>query len=100
MAQKAMLGVEGPITLATTVTQLVVVNTSEAPKTIVLWESDVDVYVVATSLAGVADGGTLPDLDRRKVPAAVMPAEVSIAGKRFIGLAGEDAGTARFELLP
>jgi hypothetical protein len=96
MAVAMIKGVEAPVTLATTVKQFTGVTGAQ---TIVLWGSDVDVYVVATALVGlIADGGALPAVDRRLVPADLMPAEVDVSGKIFVGVAGASAGTLRCEL--
>lgn len=95
MAQAVDIGVELAVTLATTVTKL---TGSKVPfaKTLVLMESDVDVYVVTSKAA--SDGGALPSSGRKKIEAADMPMPVDITGAGFIGVAGTSAGTCRLEL--
>ncbi len=95
MATAGTLGISQTITLATTVTQI---TGSGQAKTITLWESDVDVYVVTSK--SVADGGALPSSGRRPVAAASMPIDIDISGAGFLGLAGASAGDLHFELSP
>lgn len=92
MAVAGTIGVEQPITLATTVT--LVTGVGAARKLLIL-ESDQDVYLV--TLKGTADGGALPSTGRLLFDAAILPVEVDIAGYGLIGFAGALAGTARVE---
>lgn len=95
VAQAVEMGVELAVTLATTVTQL---TGSLVPfaRSILVLESDVDVYVV--TLKGTADGGALPSTGRKKFATTALPIEVSLVGAGFVGLAGSSAGTCRVEL--
>lgn len=95
MAQAVEIGVELPVTLATTVTKL---TGSKVPfaRSLLLLSSDVGVYVVTNKSA--ADGGALPDTGRKLIAADDMPIEISLVGVGFIGVAGESAGECRLEL--
>lgn len=95
MAQAVDIGVELAVTLATTVTKL---TGSKVPfaRSILILESDVDVYVVTSKSA--TDGGALPSSGRKKFSSSALPLEVSVVGAGFLGLAGSAAGTCRIEL--
>ena len=95
MAITGTLGISQTATLATTVSQ---VTGAGAAKTITIWESDVDLYVVTSK--AVADGDALPSAGRRKISSSALPVEISIAGAGFLGLAGASAGDCHFELSP
>lgn len=95
MATAGTLGISQTITLATTVTEI---TGAAMARTITIWESAVDLYVV--TLKGTADGGALPSSGRRKISSSALPVEISIAGAGFLGLAGASAGDCHFELAP
>jgi hypothetical protein len=90
VATPLSMGVEGPVSLLTTVNELTGISTA---KWLVIWESDVELYVVT----GSSDGASLPSTGRRKVPTAILPFAIEIGGYGFVGLAGASAGTARVE---
>jgi hypothetical protein len=90
VATALSLGVEAPVTLATTVGELTGIGSA---KWLVIWESDVDLYVVT----GSSDNAALPSTGRRKVPTSILPFAIEIGGYGFVGLAGSSAGTARVE---
>ncbi len=91
MAHSGSLNTEQPVTLATTCTRI---NGVGQARWLVLYESDVDVYVVT---AEVADGAALPSTGRAKIEAANMPQEINIAAYGYLSLAGSGAGTVRAE---
>lgn len=91
MAVAATKNAEQAVSLATTVTRIT--GTGQC-KTLLLYESDVDVYVVTSD---VADGAALPSAGRVKFTAAKLPVEFNIAPYGYIGLAGASAGTVRCE---
>lgn len=92
MAATISQGVEAAVTLATTVTRLTITGPA---KTIVIYESDVDVYIVT---AGTADGGALPSTGRPKFLSTALPIEYDISPFGPIGLAGSASGTCRIEV--
>jgi hypothetical protein len=94
VAQAVTPNVELPVTLATTVTQLTCA--SGTMRKLVIYESDVDVYVV--TLSGTADGGALPSTGRPKFAASALPIEYDVSPFGFVGLAGVSAGTCRIEV--
>jgi len=93
MATTLTPGVEAPVTLATTVELLTVPS---SVRTLVIWESDVGVYVVT----GAADAAALPSTGRRHVGTvtAGSPIEIDISAYGAVGLAGTGSGTARVEV--
>lgn len=93
MAQAVTPGVELPVTLATTVTQL---TSASGMRKLVIYESDVDVYVVVKS--GTADGDALPSTGRPKFSSSALPIEYDVSPFGFVGLAGASAGTCRIEV--
>lgn len=94
MAQAVTPNVELPVTLATTVTQL---TCASGPfRKLVIYESDVDVYVVV--LGSATDGGALPATGRPKFSSSALPIEYDVSPFGFVGLAGSSAGTCRIEV--
>jgi hypothetical protein len=92
VAQPLSINVEAPVTLGTTVSQLSGIS---GAKSLILWESDVDVYVVLSPSA--TDGGALPSTGRPLISTSVMPFEIDISPYGFVGVAAASAGTARVE---
>lgn len=90
MATALEMGVEGPVTLAATVTELTGIS---GANWLLIWESDVDLYIVT----GSSDGAALPSTGRRLIPTTILPFAYDIGSYGFIGLAGDGAGTARVE---
>lgn len=95
MATTITRNLEQAVTLATTVTQLTGFG-SPPPRTLLVSESDVDVYVVVKP--GTADGDALPSTGRVKFKTTDMPITYDVSPYGFIGLAGSAAGTCRVEL--
>lgn len=92
MATALVLGVEAPVSLTTSVVQISGVS---AAKKLLIYESDVAVYVVVSSSA--TDGGALPASGRPKFATTALPIEYDISPFGFVGLAGASAGTCRVE---
>lgn len=95
MATTVARNAEQSVTLATTVTQLTGIS-MPAPKKLIVYESDVDVYVVTLSTA--TDGGALPSTGRAKFAASKLPIEYDVSPFGFVGLAGSASGTCRIEV--
>jgi hypothetical protein len=96
VAQELVPGIEESVTLATSVTQLTVPSGQGPMRSIVVWESTVDVYVVVSPTA--TDGGALPDSGRPKLSSSSLPIEYDVSHARFVGVAGASSGTARVEV--
>lgn len=96
-------GQQRAVTLAATVTQLSGFaypagphHGSKMARTLVVWESDVDVYVVT----GSVDGATLPSVGARLIGTVIKgsPVEIAIDPSKFLGIAGSGVGTASCEV--
>lgn len=71
-----------------------------AARRFIVWECSVKVFVVDTNLSGPTDGGALPTLDARPIPADSALVEFELSGSRtFLGIAASGAGTALIEVV-
>lgn len=98
MAEEVTPGVGRAVTLAATVTQLTLpaaLPPSRQIRTLVIYESDVDLYVVTS---GAADGGALPATGRVPFASTALPVEYDVGAAGFVGLAGAGAGTCWVEV--
>ena len=98
MAKELTPGVGDEVTLAATVTQLTLPASYPANRkirTVVIYESDVDLYVVTHN---ATDGAALPATGRVPFAAAALPVEYDIGEAAFVGLAGTGAGACWVEV--
>ena len=96
MSKELLLGVEDAVTLGSTINRI----TGDAVKygsTLLIFESDVGVYVVA---GDDADGAALPSTGRELYASSVMPVEIDLSSfGGQLALAGDASGSCRAKIV-
>lgn len=73
----------------------------EAAQEMAIWKTDVELFLIHTTLDGlVVDGGTVPAVDARPIPAGTTLGGIELDPMRiFLGLAASAAGTVTIEFV-